>query len=618
MTSARVRGGDAVLSEFSALVQEAPAAAQQVVEAAAHAVAPVAPAAPAAPSSSRPLMPTTREQETVLPLSVAAQPYWRDHAFYPQPDGWPVLEDRFPLVPMTALIEMMGDAAQRLVPGSVVASISQVRAFRWLAVEPAVEARVKAVVDDDASRAASARLGRPTVVVRTTIDGHCRGVVTLTGSHLPAPAPRARPVTGAITPPWTPDTIYPDGHLFHGPSYRGIVSVEEFGEDGASAHLLTKPFPGSLLDNAGQVFGLWVAARVAQDRLVLPTSVEEFAFFGEHPAPGTRVRCVVNTTEIAEQHVRADLELTVEGRVWCRITGWEDRRFQSDERLFTLLREPGEHLLARPQPGGWFLVSEGWPDSASREVVMRRFLGQDERAEHATHTPRAQRARLLGRIAAKDAVRARAFAAGATEAFPAQVTVTNTDSGRPVVSTTLPGNDDVQVSIAHTLGARGSGTGIGVALAASGTASPGIDVERVTERSETFESTALTPAERTLLATRLPALTDPSRRDRELTRWWTAKEAAAKALGTGLQGRPRDFVVHEVRDSATPEDPTRVELRVGERWIASRSLHVPASPPRTPTTNNPPTSSPPASAPPSTAASSDVAPNEEYVVAWTL
>ncbi|MFC6154994.1 type I polyketide synthase [Nocardioides yefusunii] len=614
MTSADVNGSGPVVSEFAALVQEATAAAQQVIAAAAAAPVRPRPTPVAAPPARR-LTPVASERETLVPLSVEAQPWWGDHAFYPQQPGWPVLEDRFPLVPLTGLVEMMGDAARELVPGSVVVSISDVRAFRWLAVEPAVEARLVAKIDDDASAAARAVHGPDTFVVRTSFEGHCRAVVTLSGAHPAAPAPAAPPVTGVIDRAWTPETIYPDGHLFHGPAYQGIVSMEAFGVNGAAGHLLTKPYPGSLLDNAGQIFGLWVAARADKDRLVLPTSVDEFAFFGEHPTTGTRVNCVVTITEVAETFVRADLELTVEGRVWCRISGWEDRRFQSDDRLFMVLREPGERLLALPRPGGWFLTVEGWPDSASREVVMRRFLRQDERGDHMSRNPRSQRARLLGRISAKDAVRDLAFDAGVARVFPAEVAIDNDDAGRPVVRTELPGTDRVEVSISHTLGGRppagkvagnAAAVGVGVAIA-SRDGLPGIDVERVAERSTTFENAALTAAEKSLVGTYVRSLdADTGRlcRDRELTRWWAAKEAAAKANGTGLQGRPHDFEVHEVRPAPSAEDPLRVDLLVGDRWIATTSLVLDGVRVVEPT-------------PEAITVTPDVTPHEEYIVAWT-
>src|SRR5690606_31513798 len=200
--------------------------------------------------------------ETRLDLSVAAQPWWGDHAFYPQPEGWPVLEDRFPLVPMTALIEIMGDEARKLVPDGVVIAVDQVRAFKWLAVEPAAQVVVRAAVDHEATAAAPG-----TIVVRTSIDGHARALVRLATAHPTAPAPQAGEVHGEISRVWEVETIYPGGHLFHGPAYQGIDAIRAFGTDGVAGTLETKPFPGSLLDNAGQLFGLWVAARADRDQI---------------------------------------------------------------------------------------------------------------------------------------------------------------------------------------------------------------------------------------------------------------------------------------------------------------------------------------------------------------
>ena len=82
-------------------------------------------------------------RETELHLSVAEQPWWADHAFYEQPAGWPCLEDEFPLVPMTAILEMLSTEAEALVPGTVAVAIESVRAFRWLAVEPPVTVAVR-------------------------------------------------------------------------------------------------------------------------------------------------------------------------------------------------------------------------------------------------------------------------------------------------------------------------------------------------------------------------------------------------------------------------------------------------------------------------------------------
>lgn len=487
-------------------------------------------------------------KETVHHLSVEAQPFWLDHAFYEQPAGWPVVDDLFPLVPMTAIIEMLQHAAEDLVPGTVATRVESIRAFKWLTVHPPTAVTVRAVRDGDGAEPATGE-----TTVKASIDKHARATVVVAPTYPEPPAPAATPVHGEIHCPCTPETLYEERHLFHGPAYQGLLTFDEFGEDGASGLLETKDFPGSLLDNAGQLFGFWLAQRVDKDRLVLPTSIDRISFYGPHPAEGTVVRCVVNATEIGEVVVRADLELTVDGVVWCRIEGWEDRRFQSDDRLFTLLRKPHDRTLAEPQDGGWVLVTEGWPDSASRDVVMRRFLGVDERSDYDARNPNVQRTWLLGRIAAKDAVRDLLWRTG-TEGriFPVEVQVANDAEGAPLA--TAPDGSDVRISIAHT-------AGLGVAIAARGVP-VGIDIERIEDRPDSFELAALSKKERARFEA-LPDIDRQSVRDVELTRWWAAKEAAAKAAGTGMQGRPKDWKVVEV-------DGDR--LRIGDRWFGTARL----------------------------------------------
>ncbi|WP_110180681.1 4'-phosphopantetheinyl transferase superfamily protein [Nocardioides solisilvae] len=525
-----------------------------------------------------------------LRLSVEEQPWWLDHAFFQQPDGWPDTEDTFPLVPMTGIVQLLVEEAEALVPGAVTVRVESVRAFKWLAVDPPVEVTVRAAVDPVATEQAP----EGTTVVRTSVDGHARAVVHLAARHPEPPAPWNRFIRGRLEMPCPVEEVYTRRHLFHGPAYQGIRSIEVFGGDGVRGTLESQTATGALLDNAGQLFGYWFACAVDRDRMVLPTTMDSITYHGPHPAPGTLVDCVAHCTELTDDAVRADLELLVDGVLWCRIEGWEDRRFQSDDRLFRVLKQPQPHLLAQPQPGGWMLVREGWPDSPSRDIVMRRFLGVAERADYAGRNPRAQRTWLLGRIAAKDAVRREVLERGLEPLFPVEVQLRNEESGRPVVTTST--GLDLQVSIAH------SGS-LGVALASVGTP-VGIDIELVAERSAIFEAASLSADEHELFVR-----TSGGDRDRELTRWWAAKEAAAKALGTGLQGRPKGFEVLEVDFH---------HLRVGDQWVATRSLVHPEPPavggvggPDDPASGQDPDQTPAVAAPASAA-------REEYIVAWTV
>jgi phosphopantetheinyl transferase len=85
----------------------------------------------------------------------------------------------------------------------------------------------------------------------------------------------------------------------------------------------------------------------------------------------------------------------------------------------------------------------------------------------------------------------------------------------------------------------------------------GVDIEAVEPRSGTFERTVLSTAERSLRPD-----TDEDR-DTWLTRLWTVKEAAAKATGLGLRGRPKDFEIDGVAGPA---------FRCRRGWIMTEPL----------------------------------------------
>ncbi|HJT04991.1 MAG TPA: beta-ketoacyl synthase N-terminal-like domain-containing protein, partial [Pseudonocardiaceae bacterium] len=99
-----------LLAEFDAALQDATAAATDVVDAWART--------------------TPRQASTMRTLSLATTPELIDHCFYRQPDGWPEPADRYPVVPLTTMLELMADAARDLVPGRVVVGVKEVRALR--------------------------------------------------------------------------------------------------------------------------------------------------------------------------------------------------------------------------------------------------------------------------------------------------------------------------------------------------------------------------------------------------------------------------------------------------------------------------------------------------------
>jgi len=495
--------GHPVLAEFEAALRDAAGAATDIVGSWAR----------GGPKQSC----TTRT------LSLATMPELVDHCFYRQPDNWPELADRYPVVPLTTILELMADAARDLVPGRMVVGFKDVRAMRWLAVAPPVDVTTTASLGSD---------GNATVV----LDGYARATVLLADDYLSGdPTLPEPPLSGPCE--ITAQQLYRDRWMFHGPAFQGVAELGPITDDGIVGELLVPPAPGALLDNAGQLLGFWIMMRAARDRLAFPAGIDQLHYYGSPPRPGERMRCVVRIRSVSATEVVADLELRrADGRLWAHIDRWRDRRFNTDEVTWPVFVFPEHNRIAQRQPGGWFLVQDRWPDPATRELIMRRYLSAAERADYQRHTPRAARQWLLGRIAVKDAVRQWLCDTGVGPVFPIEITVTNDAAGRPRVVGPFAGLPEV--SLAHTgsvaaalVGDPGHGGGVG------------IDIEQITDRDDRTVAAILTVAERRLLDAQCLSIAD---RPSWVTRFWAAKEAVSKAAGTGLGGQPHRFVVERV------------------------------------------------------------------------
>jgi phosphopantetheinyl transferase (holo-ACP synthase) len=182
-------------------------------------------------------------------------------------------------------------------------------------------------------------------------------------------------------------------------------------------------------------------------------------------------------------------------------------------------------------------------------ALAERWLSDDERRHAAGRGDRGRAGHVAGRIAAKQAIGRLIAGAGLPEPDPTAIEVHQDEHGRPVVAVRGGGSVPVfVVSISHT-------ASVAIAIAAPADAAAagiGIDVEPVEARSHRFERLTLTPAEQLL-----PPVPGDDR-DTWLTRLWAAKEAAAKAGGLGLQGRPKAF---EVTDRAGGT------IHVAGRWV---------------------------------------------------
>ncbi|WP_278315188.1 beta-ketoacyl synthase N-terminal-like domain-containing protein [Lolliginicoccus levis] len=520
-------------AEFSALVADTQRVARELMTAASAPAAArpatprVRPAARAPhspaqqppapqPPGPRPIQPS----RTTLDVSLEAMPYLIDHSFFKMPDGWPVDEDRWPVVPATTLVHHMMEHASRSAPGCLPVALTDVRFQKWLPVIPSVTVPIT-VEPEDAT------------TVNVTLQGHARARIAV-GNQYPA-QPGIWRVDPSTEHPPTDEAheLYTRRWMFHGPRFQGVTELTAIGDRHVRGLLRTPAAPGALLDNAGQLLGYWVQTTMTERSTVFPVGMDRIEFHSAHPEPGSIVECTILIREVTHQAVTADIQLITGGTVWAQITGWQDRRFDSNPAIRATDCAPEHNTLATLHPEGWAEVAEMWPDLATRELVVRKMLGATERDQYAVVPPRRKRQWLLGRIAAKDAIRQLLWQTEDAGIFPQEIEIGNAGSGAPfAIGTHGRSLPPLAVSIAHC-------AELGVAIAASGPC--GIDVEEVLERDATTENAALTDRELELL----DVLAGSEANDRALwfTRFWTAKEAVAKKLGTGLDGAPKQFEV---------------------------------------------------------------------------
>ncbi|MFE9452970.1 beta-ketoacyl synthase N-terminal-like domain-containing protein [Streptomyces sp. NPDC006739] len=506
---------------------------------------------------------------TTLHVSPHTMPHLLDHCFFPQRPDWPDISDRWPVVPATTIVRHMMDAAEAAAPGLRAVAVHAARFDRWLTATPPVDVPVTVTrTPHDPNRLA------------VTFGPTARAEVELAAHHPEPPPSRLRPDAPERTPDHTAAQLYAERWMFHGPAFQGVTELTAIGDRHVRGVITTPAAPGALLDNVGQVLGYWIMATRTERTVVFPVQMRQMRFHGPHPAPGTEVECLVRITSLTDTLLEADVELAVGGRVWAVLTGWQDRRFDNDPQTRPVERFPERNTLSQTRPGDRVLLFERWPDLASRELIMRNSLGGEERARYAAHAPRGRRQWLLGRIAAKDAVRQWLWRHGEGPVFPAELQVHNDDLGRPYVTgvhgRALPPLD---VSLAHRAEAA-----VAIVRPHAPGPGPGIDIEEVTARDPGTLTAALGPDELALLSALCADGGDP--RALWFTRFWSAKEAVAKAEGTGFGGRPRDFTVLE----AAPD---------GRRLLVSGRLE------RAYTVHCEPVRNPPA------------LPDRDYVVAWT-
>ena len=504
------------------------------------------------------------------------------------------------VMPMTMSMEMMAEAAAELVPGRVLTGMRKVRAYRWIAVDgPASELEMTARLvsrDEvhvvmrgvDAEKTAGYNpLKQAVRAMNVNSSGYpgagsgvvhsplIEGIMVFSDRYPEPPATSAPALKDGRPSRFTEDNMYTTG-MFNGPCFQAVASIDRWGAGGAIATLKAMPtdrlfradpapdfvIDPIMLDAAGQVAAHWNAEASSKGFNFFPYLMEELRIYGPNLTPGQRAGCRLRISALSKSVFRSDIDITgPDGGMLMEIKGWEDKSFDLPE-IFHMIRHgrPDAPLSER-----WDalvpLFGEG-EDYECRRVVgfpddllmghgkiwlnalAHQILSRDERAawRNLNAADKKRIEWLLGRGAAKDAVRALLKRLYGLDLCPADIEIGADAYGRPFASGGWV--DKVEsvpvVSITHT-------GGIVAAIAADGRgyAGVGIDVEPVRRLEDGFGEVAFHESERYLLNG-----LSHERKDEWTLRLWCAKEAASKAAGTGLRGNPKGVAARAV-DLAT-------------------------------------------------------------------
>jgi phosphopantetheinyl transferase len=470
----------------------------------------------------------------------------------------------FPVVPLTISIEMMGEVAACLAPGCGLLGFEDIKATRWIGLQDIeiLPLRISAKLQRYDLNTDTYRIHvcvymeeYETPAIQATVLFGRHYLVDLNMSFSPLKNPRAHPLSAK--------QVYGERVLFHGPIFQSISGDTVLADRAVIGELAVLPKNGMfysirqpelltdpiLLDGVGHLIGLWAIERGVY---VFPVAIRKLELYCPTPRVGTRVPVHVEISQFSSKLLGVDVEIQDgSGHVWMRIKGWWDWVFSWTQKVNHFRRHPTRHLVSHELdlealPQGAIaqyiekLDLKNTDQGINLEIISRLYLHIKEMPTFMKleKVPARQLQWLLGRIAAKDAVR-RWLARDTDKEMlhPASFIIENDESGQPAVKAIHGTQTPPSLSISHAEDR---------AVALVHDDAVGIDIERVADRDEVFLATIASQGERELLGNLVGS--EPSA---WITRLWCAKEATGKLLGTGLDAAPQGFEAIDIKACGT-------------------------------------------------------------------
>ncbi|MFN8660030.1 MAG: beta-ketoacyl synthase N-terminal-like domain-containing protein [Candidatus Obscuribacterales bacterium] len=476
--------------------------------------------------------------------------------------------ERVHLLPLMVALEIMAEAASMLCTNKAVVKVENVRASE----------RIRVGAEGFAVRAIAALAGENRVQVQLwrgndeTTDAMMSCDVVFADGYPPLPQattavlPEARPAQLAGADLYTPHT------MFHGPRMQAVSRLTAVAPRAIAGEVTDRQPQGwfgslqsplfllnpLLLDNASQLVLFHLFEQQVPVIALLPFYIESIEFFA-YPNLQDLVYGRAQLHAITERGTQASVEVAnADGKLLLRLNNISSRRIALDQNWLNFVHDPSSQSFSQPAPEllshmslpsyGEAAICEQSVLSADPVVVdwcADYLLTEPERALWRAHAREEQRKAqwLLGRIAAKEAVCKLVMRHSGVRLLDQDVEIIYDESGRPVISPLLAQvlGWAPWISIAHS-------DDVAVAVAINSEYPIGVDLQMIAPRDQEFIEFAFSEGEQNLFS----AVTGADR-DRLVAQLWCAKEALAKALGTGFQGAFRNGFVVEKFDAAGGE-----------------------------------------------------------------
>jgi len=471
-------------------------------------------------------------------------------------------------VPLTLLAaaEILAETASRLVPNRQLLSIEGLETPQTLAFAGgalALRVRAERVVSTDEGRLAvraSLRVDDADAAVKPPVVS---ATFAFADGEVVRPAFAFRPLKRPRDVHWTARDVYP-ARLAVGETLQCVRRADMWSEEGldyeieapdsgrAVAHTSVPVWTANplLLEAVSQGFALWRSHARFAGAFSYPFRVRRIDFHAQNVPAGTRLKCYLRLTDVTPKTQVADIQVTGgDGNLLFALHGYEEMTERVPEEYVKLVLSPatafltekiGADKLGSPVyafasalitdvPYPIFERNEGlW-----LKTVSQIALNASERRKFSEMTGSTARRTewLFGRLAAKEAVRRYLLENHQARWMDADVEIWANEKGKPCAVGAWADNlsTRLDLAISHT-------ADFVVAIVAS-KARVGVDAERVTrDLSSEFTAGAFESCELELAATGVDVAA-------ATIRFWCAKEAVSKALGTGLRYSPRALQV---------------------------------------------------------------------------